>query len=60
MTQDTVRPSAAAGFLPPADWSLVLPLKPLAVAKSRLGPYAGELRGELALAFALDTVTGQQ
>ncbi|MFJ6213155.1 2-phospho-L-lactate guanylyltransferase [Streptomyces sp. NPDC092296] len=55
MNQDTVRPCAEAGCVPPADWSLVLPLKPLAIAKSRLGPYAGGLRGELALAFALDT-----
>ncbi|WP_055585579.1 2-phospho-L-lactate guanylyltransferase [Peterkaempfera griseoplana] len=56
MNQDTVRPCAAAGCVPPADWALVLPLKPLATAKSRLGAYAGELRGELALAFARDTV----
>ncbi|AXI79585.1 2-phospho-L-lactate guanylyltransferase [Peterkaempfera bronchialis] len=56
MNQDTVRPSPTAGCVPPADWSLVLPLKPLAVAKSRLAPHAGGLRGELALAFALDTV----
>ncbi|WP_377269252.1 2-phospho-L-lactate guanylyltransferase [Peterkaempfera sp. SMS 1(5)a] len=56
MNQDTVRPSATTGCVPPADWALVLPLKPLATAKSRLGAYAGELRGELALAFARDTV----
>ncbi|GHB00250.1 2-phospho-L-lactate guanylyltransferase [Streptomyces termitum] len=38
-------------------WSLVVPLKPLALAKSRLGPAAGErLRPRLALAFAVDTV----
>lgn len=36
-------------------WCLVLPVKRLAVAKSRLGPpYAGA-RQQLALAFALDT-----
>ena len=36
-------------------WCLVLPVKRLALAKTRLGaPYAG-LREELALAFALDT-----
>ncbi|MFJ7060292.1 2-phospho-L-lactate guanylyltransferase [Streptomyces griseobrunneus] len=38
-------------------WSLVVPLKPLARAKSRLGRAAGELaRPRLALAFAQDTV----
>ncbi|HEY5835300.1 2-phospho-L-lactate guanylyltransferase [Streptomyces sp.] len=35
---------------------LVVPLKPLAVAKSRLAPAAGAVRPALALAFALDTV----
>jgi 2-phospho-L-lactate/phosphoenolpyruvate guanylyltransferase len=43
------RPSRAA-------WSLVLPLKPLALAKSRLAASAGALRPDLALAFAQDTV----
>ncbi|MFH8348676.1 2-phospho-L-lactate guanylyltransferase [Streptomyces sp. NPDC018045] len=39
-------------------WSLVVPLKPLVRAKSRLSRAAGEqLRPQLALAFALDTVT---
>ncbi|MCX4965070.1 2-phospho-L-lactate guanylyltransferase [Streptomyces sp. NBC_00654] len=38
-------------------WSLVVPLKPLARAKSRLGRATGELlRPRLALAFAQDTV----
>lgn len=37
-------------------WSLVVPLKPLAVAKSRLAGAAGSLRPGLALAFAVDTV----
>lgn len=37
-------------------WSLVVPLKPLAVAKSRLATAAGAVRPALALAFALDTV----
>lgn len=37
-------------------WSLVVPLKPLALAKSRLAETAGEVRPALALAFALDTV----
>jgi 2-phospho-L-lactate/phosphoenolpyruvate guanylyltransferase len=38
------------------SWSLVVPLKPLAVAKSRLAAEAGDVRPALALAFALDTV----
>jgi 2-phospho-L-lactate guanylyltransferase len=38
-------------------WSLVVPLKPLSAAKSRLAPAAGDgLRPGLALAFAQDTV----
>jgi 2-phospho-L-lactate guanylyltransferase len=37
-------------------WTLVVPLKPLAHAKSRLSGAAGSLRPELALAFAQDTV----
>ncbi|GGY80614.1 2-phospho-L-lactate guanylyltransferase [Streptomyces nitrosporeus] len=42
---------------PTGSWSLVVPLKPLARAKSRLGASAGEeLRPRLALAFAQDTV----
>lgn len=42
----------------PTDrWSLVVPLKPLAEAKSRLAAAAGDsLRPHLALAFAEDTV----
>ncbi|MCF4140511.1 2-phospho-L-lactate guanylyltransferase [Streptomyces sp. Tue 6430] len=40
------------------QWSLVIPLKPLALAKSRLADTAGDaLRPGLALAFAVDTVT---
>ncbi|GGU45030.1 2-phospho-L-lactate guanylyltransferase [Streptomyces albospinus] len=40
-------------------WSLVVPLKPLVRAKSRLSRAAGEeFRPRLALAFALDTVAG--
>jgi 2-phospho-L-lactate guanylyltransferase len=53
MTADTVRPSESPG----TAWSLVLPLKPLAMAKSRLAAAVGARRPELALAFALDTVT---
>ncbi|MEI7031058.1 2-phospho-L-lactate guanylyltransferase [Streptomyces pratensis] len=41
----------------PGSWSLVVPLKPLARAKSRLGRATGEAsRPRLALAFAQDTV----
>ncbi|MGW0790928.1 2-phospho-L-lactate guanylyltransferase [Streptomyces sp. NPDC002911] len=43
---------------PTGPWSLVVPLKPLARAKSRLGRAVGaELRPRLALAFAQDTVS---
>ncbi|WP_055698139.1 2-phospho-L-lactate guanylyltransferase [Streptomyces silaceus] len=39
------------------QWTLVIPLKPLALAKSRLGATTGDgLRPGLALAFAQDTV----
>ncbi|HEY3480461.1 MAG TPA: 2-phospho-L-lactate guanylyltransferase [Streptomyces sp.] len=38
------------------EWSVVVPLKRLAVAKSRLAEAAGAVRPALALAFALDTV----
>jgi 2-phospho-L-lactate guanylyltransferase len=42
---------------PGGQWSLVVPLKPLALAKSRLADTAGAgLRPGLALAFAVDTV----
>ncbi|GGN50495.1 2-phospho-L-lactate guanylyltransferase [Streptomyces kronopolitis] len=52
MRSDGVRGGAAAA------WSLVVPLKPLVRAKSRLSGAAGEeFRPRLALAFALDTVT---
>jgi 2-phospho-L-lactate/phosphoenolpyruvate guanylyltransferase len=37
-------------------WTVVIPVKVLARAKSRLAPFAGDRRGELALAFASDTV----
>ncbi|MFB6815172.1 2-phospho-L-lactate guanylyltransferase [Streptomyces sp. NPDC056347] len=43
---------------PAGPWSLVVPLKPLAQAKSRLAPVTGPvLRPRLALALARDTVT---
>jgi 2-phospho-L-lactate/phosphoenolpyruvate guanylyltransferase len=38
-------------------WSLVIPVKVLALAKSRLTGLAGPSRAELALAMAADTVT---
>lgn len=41
-----------------AVWSLVVPLKPLALAKSRLAAAVGTSRPGLALAFAQDTVAG--
>lgn len=39
-----------------ASWCLVVPVKRLAVAKTRLTRLAGDRRAELALAFAADTV----
>lgn len=39
------------------SWTVLLPVKVLARAKSRLAVLAGDRRGELALAFASDTVT---
>ncbi|MER5867955.1 2-phospho-L-lactate guanylyltransferase [Kitasatospora sp. NPDC002040] len=57
MTQDTVRPAVPGAPAPHPEWSLVLPVKPLALAKSRLAPYAGARTPALALAFALDAVT---
>ncbi|MFJ8046152.1 2-phospho-L-lactate guanylyltransferase [Kitasatospora sp. NPDC096147] len=56
MTQDTVRPAPAVAPAPHPEWSLVLPVKRLTLAKSRLAPFAGDRRAALALAFALDTV----
>lgn len=41
----------------PAAWSLVVPVKPLRRAKSRLAVLAGPDRERLALAVALDTVS---
>lgn len=40
----------------PLSWSLVVPVKVLALAKSRLAPLAGPHRADLALAMAADTV----
>jgi 2-phospho-L-lactate guanylyltransferase len=41
---------------PRPDWVVVVPVKQLAVAKSRLDRFAGAQREALALAFACDTV----
>jgi 2-phospho-L-lactate/phosphoenolpyruvate guanylyltransferase len=41
---------------PPKAWTLVVPVKRLAKAKTRLGGLAPDRRAELALAFAADTV----
>ncbi len=41
----------------PLTWSVVIPVKVLAQAKSRLATLGGERRAELALAMAADTVT---
>ncbi len=40
----------------PITWSVLIPVKLLAQAKSRLAAFAGPRRGELALAIAGDTV----
>lgn len=42
--------------LPGVRWSLIVPVKHLGLAKSRLARAAGDLREELALAIACDTV----
>jgi 2-phospho-L-lactate/phosphoenolpyruvate guanylyltransferase len=41
----------------PFTWTVVIPVKVLARAKSRLAALAGERRTEMALAFACDTVS---
>ncbi|WP_433340488.1 2-phospho-L-lactate guanylyltransferase [Streptomyces sp. CA-253872] len=47
-----------AGPAAPPLWTLVVPVKPLPLAKSRLaGPLSAPSRSRLALAFAQDTVT---
>ena len=38
-------------------WAVVVPVKVLARAKSRIAPLAGSRRAELALAMALDTIS---
>ncbi len=44
----------------PFSWTVLLPVKVLARAKSRLAVLAGDRRRELALALAADTVTAAQ
>lgn len=43
--------------VPPVTWGLVVPVKRLALAKTRLQAYGDAVRQELALAFAVDVVT---
>lgn len=43
--------------MPMPSWGLVVPVKRLAQAKSRLSAYGDDLRQDLALAFALDVVS---
>lgn len=49
-------PSAAVRQTPPVQWGLVVPVKHLALAKSRLRPYDDGVRRALALAMACDVV----
>ncbi|MFD3612537.1 2-phospho-L-lactate guanylyltransferase [Streptomyces atroolivaceus] len=58
MWADATEGEIATNTDPTGSWSLVVPLKPLARAKSRLGrAVGGDLRPRLALAFAQDTVS---
>jgi 2-phospho-L-lactate guanylyltransferase len=43
--------------MPAVSWGLVVPVKRLALAKTRLAAYGDDVRQELALAFAIDVVT---
>ncbi len=45
-----------SGSLPQPRYGVLVPVKPPAVAKSRLAPLGEQVRSELATAFALDTV----
>ena len=54
---DIARPvTRQSARLQPLSWSLVIPVKVLAQAKSRLTGIAGQRRSELALAMAADTI----
>jgi 2-phospho-L-lactate guanylyltransferase len=46
-----------SAIMPAVSWGLVVPVKRLALAKTRLSSYGDAARQELALAFALDVVT---
>jgi 2-phospho-L-lactate guanylyltransferase len=50
---ETARPPA---LRPVLSWSLVIPVKVLALAKSRLAGLTGSVRSDLALAMAADTI----
>jgi 2-phospho-L-lactate guanylyltransferase len=57
MAPDVYPDSARSSAGPPAlSWSLVIPVKVLAQAKSRLAGLTGTARPELALAMAADTI----
>ena len=43
--------------MPAVSWGLVVPVKRLELAKTRLSSYGDDVRRDLALAFALDVVT---
>ena len=43
--------------MPAVSWGLVVPVKRLSLAKTRLSSYGDDVRQELALAFATDVVT---
>jgi 2-phospho-L-lactate/phosphoenolpyruvate guanylyltransferase len=50
------RSNGQRGSIVSTDWTLVVPVKPAAIGKSRLAPFAGDRRTDLARAMALDTV----
>ena len=50
-------PAAATAGPTPVRWGVVVPVKRLELAKSRLGAYGDGVRVQLALAFAADVVT---
>src|SRR4051812_25485012 len=51
------RPLRDWSVVPPLHWGLVVPVKRLTVAKTRLQSYGDAVRQDLALAFAVDVVT---
>jgi 2-phospho-L-lactate guanylyltransferase len=46
----------SATYIAPFTWSVVIPVKVLTQAKSRLGQFGAQRRAELALAMAADTI----